>query len=123
MIVSRKDWFVCETKTSFSANETSSKSFLGAFLGVNIFDDREMLNQFESVQELNSETRSHIAATLRRRLEGPRAEMFLLIETLLKARFYDYQSLLRTPFYGGKLGILGIIIRNPSNRQHQQKSV
>lgn len=88
LIVNRSDWYVTDLKTGYTANETSSKSFLGAFLGVSIFDDREMLGQFETVQELNSEARSHIATTLRRRLEGPRGEMFLLVETLLKDRVF-----------------------------------
>ena len=115
LIIKRPDWFIAEPKTSFVANETFSKSYLGAFLGVSVFDDRRLssnfyhfpilftnfwylffrsfssirtfpslLSGFESIQQLNAEARTHIATTLRRRLDGPRAEMFLVVEAFLK---------------------------------------
>ena len=44
------------------------------------------------MSELNAEARSHIAKTLRRRLEGPQAEMFRLVEILMKESAYELYS-------------------------------
>ena len=46
LIIKRPDWFIAEPKTSFVANETFSKSYLGAFLGVSVFDDRRLSSNF-----------------------------------------------------------------------------
>ena len=68
------------------------KSLLTPFLNVSIFDDRSLLSEFNSMSELNAEARSHIAKTLRRRLEGPQAEMFRLVEILMKESAYKLYS-------------------------------
>ena len=42
LIIKRPDWFLAQPKTSFVGNETFSKSYLGAFLGVSVFDDQRL---------------------------------------------------------------------------------
>lgn len=80
LIVERPDWFVSETKTALTVNETTAKSLLTPFLNVSIFDDRSLLSEFNSMSELNAEARSHIAKTLRRLLKALRSKCLDLLK-------------------------------------------
>ena len=47
-------------------------------------DDWQLLEQYKDITELTPPIRMQVSTQLRNRLEGPRAEMFQIVETMLK---------------------------------------
>ena len=85
LLPARFDWLPNDfINEKAKANEIVATCFLGPFINVDIMDDWQLLEQYKDITELTPPIRMQVSTQLRNRLEGPRAEMFQIVETMLK---------------------------------------